>query len=107
MAPVLKCFNTHNDEYKTKVVVTAQHRVMLDQVLNLFEIDPDYDLNIMQVDQDLFDVTSNIMSGMKNIIEYEICWAPGGSCSSSWPIITDPSGYLAEIHMSSALIISY
>ena len=53
------------------------------------------------------DITNFISLGEENIIEYEICWAPGGSCSSSWPIITDPSGYLAEIHMSSALIISY
>jgi len=51
-----------------KVCVTAQHREMLDQVLNLFEIDPDYDLDIMQPGQDLFDVTSNVLVGMKSVL---------------------------------------
>ena len=53
------------------------------------------------------DISNYISLGDENISEYEICWAPNGSCTSSWPTITDPSGYLANIHMSSALIISY
>ena len=51
------------------VAVTAQHREMLDQVLDLFEIKPDYDLNIMQANQDLFDVTSKALLGLRNILK--------------------------------------
>ena len=61
MAPLVKEFEKHTDFFETKVCVTAQHREMLDQVLDLFQITPDYDLNIMQPGQDLYDVTSNIL----------------------------------------------
>jgi UDP-N-acetylglucosamine 2-epimerase (non-hydrolysing) len=69
MAPVVKEFIKHRDVFETRVCVTAQHREMLDQVLDLFEIKPEYDLNIMKSGQDLFDITSNVLSGMKNVIE--------------------------------------
>lgn len=65
MAPLIKEFKNYNIE--CKVCVTAQHREMLDQVLDLFDIKPDYDLNLMQPNQDLYDVTSNILLGMKTI----------------------------------------
>ena len=65
MAPVVRALN---GKLEVKVCVTAQHREMLDQVLDLFEIVPDYDLDIMKPGQDLFDVTSNVLSGMKQVL---------------------------------------
>lgn len=67
MAPLFKAFELEND-IETKVCVTAQHRKMLDQVLAMFEIQPDYDLDIMKQDQDLYDVTINVLLGLKNIL---------------------------------------
>lgn len=67
MAPLIKTFQADKD-FVTKVCVTAQHRQMLDQVLNIFDINPDYDLNIMKPGQDLFDVTVNVLSGMKRVL---------------------------------------
>lgn len=69
MAPLVKAFQKKNQEFETKVCVTAQHREMLDQVLNLFEITTDFDLNIMQPNQDLYDITSNILHGMKGVFK--------------------------------------
>jgi len=68
MAPLVKAFQKHTDAFETKVCVTAQHREMLDQVLDLFEIIPDYDLDIMKPGQDLYDVTSNVLLGMKTVL---------------------------------------
>ena len=68
MAPLVKEFQKHPDSFETKVCVTAQHREMLDQVLELFEIVPDYDLDIMKPGQDLYDVTSNVLLGMKPVL---------------------------------------
>jgi UDP-N-acetylglucosamine 2-epimerase (non-hydrolysing) len=68
MAPLVKEFQKDIDFFETKVCVTAQHREMLDQVLEIFEIIPDYDLNIMSPKQDLYDVTSNVMLGMKEVL---------------------------------------
>lgn len=68
MAPLIKEFQKHSDVFETKVCVTAQHREMLDQVLELFEIIPDYDLDIMKPSQDLYDVTSNVLLGMKPVL---------------------------------------
>jgi UDP-N-acetylglucosamine 2-epimerase (non-hydrolysing) len=67
------CNFSNAKEYEVKVCVTAQHRFILDQVLNLFEIIPDFDLNIMQADQDLTDITSNILFGMRDIFNQ---WRP-------------------------------
>ena len=67
MAPVIKAFKDEKI-FDTKVCVTAQHRQMLDQVLDIFDIKPDYDLNIMEHGQDLFDITANVLSGMKNVL---------------------------------------
>ena len=69
MAPLVKAFQADTEHFKTIVCVTGQHRQMLDQVLNLFEITPDYDLNIMQAGQDLYDVTSRVLTGMRTILE--------------------------------------
>ncbi len=68
MAPLVKEFQKHPESFETIVCVTAQHREMLDQVLNLFEIKPDYDLNIMKAGQDLYDVTSRVLLGMRDVL---------------------------------------
>ncbi|MFV7790537.1 non-hydrolyzing UDP-N-acetylglucosamine 2-epimerase [Aliarcobacter lanthieri] len=67
MAPLVKEFEKH-PTIISKVCVTAQHREMLDQVLEIFDIKPDYDLNIMKSGQDLFDVTVNVLLGLKNVL---------------------------------------
>jgi len=68
MAPVIRALDNNFD---VKICVTAQHRQMLDQVLELFEITPDYDLDIMRPGQDLFDITSNVLSGVKKVLQIE------------------------------------
>lgn len=69
MAPLVKEFQKYPDIFKTVVCVTGQHREMLDQVLKIFEIFPDYDLNIMKQGQDLYDVTSKVLLGMRDILK--------------------------------------
>lgn len=69
MAPLVKEFQKYPEKYKTVVCVTGQHREMLDQVLSLFEITPDFDLNIMKQGQDLYDVTSRILLGMREVLQ--------------------------------------
>lgn len=68
MAPLVKEFQKYPTDFETKVCVTAQHREMLDQVLELFEIVPDYDLDIMKPGQDLYDLTSNVLLGLKPVL---------------------------------------
>lgn len=68
MAPLVKEFQKYPAEFEIKVCVTAQHRQMLDQVLELFDITPDYDLDIMKPGQDLYDITSNVLLGMKPVL---------------------------------------
>ena len=72
MAPVVKALAV-DTAFEAKVCVTAQHRQMLDQVLDLFSIHPDFDLNLMQPGQDLFDITSNVLLGMRNVYRQ---WQP-------------------------------
>ena len=69
MAPLVKEFEKQPDVFKSVVCVTAQHRQMLDQVLKLFEIKPDFDLNIMKPNQDLWKVTAEVLLLMKDVIE--------------------------------------
>lgn len=69
MAPLVKEFQKHPDEFQTIVCATGQHRQMLDQVLSLFEIAPDYDLAIMKQGQDLYDVTARVLTGMRDILK--------------------------------------
>lgn len=69
MAPLVKAFQARKDEFETIVCVTGQHREMLDQVLSLFDIKPDFDLNIMKQGQDLYDVTSRVMLGMRDVFK--------------------------------------
>ncbi len=68
MAPLVKEFQKYPEQFETIVCVTGQHREMLDQVLRLFEILPDYDLNIMKQGQDLYDVTSRVLLGMRDVL---------------------------------------
>lgn len=68
MAPLVKALQSRPDLFRTVVAVSGQHRQMLDQVLELFNIEPDYDLNIMQAGQDLTDVTTRILNGMRDVL---------------------------------------
>lgn len=69
MAPLVKTFQAVPGKFETIVCVTGQHREMLDQVLHLFDIKPDYDLNIMKAGQDLYDVTSLVLTGMRDVLD--------------------------------------
>lgn len=69
MAPLVKEFACYSDDFDVKVCVTAQHRQMLDQVLDFFEITPDYDMNLMKSNQSLNSITADILMGMKGILE--------------------------------------
>ncbi len=69
MAPLVKEFQKYPERFKTIVCVTGQHREMLDQVLHIFEITPDYDLNIMKQGQDLYDVTARVLTGMRDVLK--------------------------------------
>ncbi len=69
MAPLVKEFQKRKDEFETLVCVTGQHREMLDQVLQIFDIKPDFDLNIMKQGQDLYDVTARVLTGMRDVLD--------------------------------------
>ena len=69
MAPLVKEFKKFPNEFETKVCVTAQHRGMLDQVLDFFDIKPDFDLNLMKPDQNLYSLTASIINSLKPILE--------------------------------------
>ena len=69
MAPLVKRLQSEPGKFKTVVCVTAQHRQMLDQVLHIFDIKPDYDLDIMKPNQDLYDVTSRVLLGMRDVLK--------------------------------------
>ncbi len=69
MAPLVKEFQKYPKEFETVVCVTGQHREMLDQVLDIFQIKPDYDLNIMKQGQDLYDVTARVLLGMRDVLK--------------------------------------
>ena len=69
MAPLVKEFQKHPREIETIVCVTGQQREMLDQVLHIFDIQPDYDLNIMKQGQDLYDVTARVLTGMRDVLK--------------------------------------
>lgn len=69
MCPLVKEFQRHPEEFNTIICVTGQHREMLDQVLNIFDVKPDYDLNIMKPGQDLYDVTARVLTGMRDVFK--------------------------------------
>ena len=68
MAPLVKEFQKYPEQFQTIVCVTGQHREMLDQVLRIFDIEPDYDLNIMKQGQDLYDVTTRVLTGTRDVL---------------------------------------
>ena len=68
MCPLVKEFQKHPNDFKTIVCVTGQHREMLDQVLRIFEVVPDFDLNIMKQGQDLYDITTRVLTGMRDVL---------------------------------------
>jgi len=85
MAPLVKEFRKYPERFDTKVCVTGQHRQMLDQVLEVFDIQPDYDLNVMAPDQDLYDITSKILLGMRDVllaIQPDIVFVHGDTTTS-------------------------
>lgn len=69
MCPLVKEFQKNTNHFKTLVCVTGQHREMLDQVLTIFDVKPDYDLNIMKQGQDLYDVTARVLTGMRDVLK--------------------------------------
>ncbi len=69
MAPLVKAFQARPETFQTVVCVTGQHREMLDQVLRIFGIRPDYDLDIMKQGQDLYDVTARVLTGMRGALD--------------------------------------
>lgn len=69
MCPLVKEFQKHSDQFEICVCVTGQHRQMLDQVLEVFKVKPDYDLNIMASNQDLYDITSKVLLGLRGILK--------------------------------------
>ena len=69
MCPLVKEFQKHPEDFHTIVCVTGQHREMLDQVLHIFEVVPDFDLNIMKQGQDLYDVTARVLIGMRDVLK--------------------------------------
>lgn len=86
MAPLVKEFQKYPDKFETVVCVTGQHREMLDQVLRIFEIQPNYDLNIMKQGQDLYDVTARVLIGMRDVlrkVEPDILLVHGDTTTST------------------------
>lgn len=69
MAPLVKALQKDSEHFETKICVTAQHRQMLDQVLEVFDIVPEYDLNIMAPNQDLYDITSRVLVGLRDVLD--------------------------------------
>ncbi|MBM1105253.1 UDP-N-acetylglucosamine 2-epimerase (non-hydrolyzing) [Aurantibacter crassamenti] len=69
MAPLVKEFEKHSSVFETKVCITAQHREMLDQVVDFFDITPDYDMNLMKPNQNLFTLTADIITGLKSVLD--------------------------------------
>lgn len=69
MAPLVKEFQKYPEQFQTVICVTGQHREMLDQVLQIFDIKPNYDLNIMKQGQDLYDITARVLTGMRDVLK--------------------------------------
>ena len=68
MAPVIKALRRRPDDFEVTVTVTGQHRQMLDSVMTIFNLKPDFDLDIMRPGQDLYDVTSRVLTGMRDVL---------------------------------------
>ncbi|NBC82496.1 MAG: UDP-N-acetylglucosamine 2-epimerase (non-hydrolyzing) [Bacteroidetes bacterium] len=106
MAPVVREFQKYPDKFKTIVCVTAQHREMLDQVLRIFEIVPDYDLNLMKPGQDLYDITSRVLLGMRDVmseIKPDVVFVHGDTTTSSATALTAFYQQIPVAHVEAGL----
>lgn len=106
MAPLVKQFQKLPEKFKTIVCVTGQHREMLDQVLQLFEITSDYDLNIMQKGQDLYDITSRVLLGLRDILKSEkpdIVFVHGDTSTSTAAALAAFYQQIAVAHVEAGL----
>ena len=93
MCPLVKEFQKYPQEFETIVCVTGQHREMLDQVLTIFDVKPDYDLNIMKQGQDLYDVTARVLTGMRDVFKEckpDVVLVHGDRTNSSFFIDSNP-----------------
>lgn len=100
MAPLVKEFEKHPDTFQTVVATTGQHREMLDQVLQLFEITPHYDLNIMKKGQDLYDVTSRVLLGMRDVLrdsKPDMIFVHGDTTTTAAAAL---AGFYEQIHVA-------
>lgn len=106
MAPVVTSFQKQPEKFQTIVCVTAQHREMLDQVLQIFSIIPDYDLNIMKVNQDLFEVSSGILLRMKSILDEvspDIVFVHGDTTTSTFAALAAYYNKITVAHVEAGL----
>jgi UDP-N-acetylglucosamine 2-epimerase (non-hydrolysing) len=106
MAPVVKEFQKDKVNFDTKVCVTGQHREMLDQVLEIFDIKPEYDLNIMKAGQDLYDVTSRVVLGMRDVLSEfkpDIVFVHGDTTTSSMTALAAYYQQIPVAHVEAGL----
>ncbi len=106
MAPLVKEFQKYPLKFQTICCVTGQHREMLDQVLGIFEIKPDYDLNIMHKDQDLYDVTSRVLMGMRNVlkdVQPDVVFVHGDTTTSTATALAAFYQHIAVGHIEAGL----
>lgn len=106
MCPLIKEFQKYPDDFKTIICVTGQHREMLDQVLKIFDITPDYDLNIMKQGQDLYDVTSKVMLGLRDILKSvkpEVVFVHGDTTTSTATAIATFYQQIPVAHIEAGL----
>lgn len=106
MAPLVLEFKKYSDIFETYVCVTGQHRKMLDQVLGLFDIIPDFDLNIMQTNQDLYDITSRILLGMRNVLKEvnpDVVFVHGDTSTSTAVALSAFYGRIPVAHIEAGL----
>lgn len=100
MAPVVHEFLRHKDLFETKICVTAQHREMLDQVLRIFNIKPDFDLNLMKANQDLFDITTRVMLDIREVllnVKPDVVFVHGDTTTS---MAVSLAGFYLRIHVA-------
>jgi UDP-N-acetylglucosamine 2-epimerase (non-hydrolysing) len=106
MCPLVLAFKKQEEKFDTKICVTAQHREMLDQVLNIFDVKPDFDLNIMQKGQDLYDITSKVLLSMRDILKEvkpDIVFVHGDTTTSSSTAIAAFYQQIAVAHVEAGL----
>lgn len=106
MAPVVKAFLADTKHFDSRVCVTGQHREMLDQVLEIFDIKPDYDLNIMKAGQDLYDVSSRVMLGLRDVLtnfKPDVVFVHGDTTTSSMSALAAYYQQIPVAHVEAGL----